>query len=276
MLLLTAHIPLNRKADINKKSAIVVKLGGSTLGSHDTTLEDLVALQRRGVAVVVVHGGGKLVSEWLKRQGIAPQFVRGLRVTDAETLKVVIAVLAGLVNKELVAAIQRLGGKAVGLSCADGGIIQAEIKDAALGYVGEVAHVDPSALQLLLGAGYLPVVAPVSVLRNGSAGVMLANMNGDTVAGALAAALGAERLILLTDVDGIHGGQGKALSRLTVAEAEALMSSGAVAGGMLPKLESCLKALSAVNAVRVVDGRAPHALLLEMEGKAGGTSVVRA
>lgn len=258
-----------------KPKTIVVKLGGSTLGAHDTALEDLVALQRNGVSPVVVHGGGKLVSEWLKRQGVSVEFVRGLRVTDAETLKVVTAVLAGLVNKELVAAIQRLGGKAIGISCADGGLIQAEVKDAGLGYAGEVSRVDPEALIVLLRAGYIPVVAPVSLLKDGGDGILLANVNGDAVAGALASALRADRLVFLTDVDGIHDGLGRALPRLTLAEAQALMSSGEANGGMLPKLESCLKALSAVSAVRVIDGRSPHALLREMEGQAGGTTVVR-
>ncbi|MDO8472536.1 MAG: acetylglutamate kinase, partial [Dehalococcoidia bacterium] len=253
---------------------IVIKLGGSTLGSHDTTLEDLVALQRSGVCPVVVHGGGKLVSEWLKKQGVATEFVRGLRVTDAETLQVVIAVLAGLVNKELVASIHKLGGRAFGLSCADGGIIQAEVKDADLGYVGEVSHVDPQALRVLLTAGYLPVIAPVSILKDSGNGVLLANMNGDTVAGALAAALGAQRLVFLTDVDGIHDASGKVLPRLTEAQAQELMSSGAASGGMLPKLDSCLKALRAVSEVRIIDGRKAHALLMEVEGKAGGTTVV--
>lgn len=258
-----------------KDKTIVVKLGGSTLGAHDTTLEDLVALQRKGISSVVVHGGGKLISDWLKKQGVAAEFVRGLRVTDAETLKVVTAVLAGLANKELVASIQHLGGRAIGISCADGGVIQAEIKDPDLGYVGEISRVDPEAVRVLLNAGYLPIVAPVSLLKNGGDGVLLANVNGDTVAGALASALQAERLVFLTDVDGIRNGAGKVLSRLTVHQAQALMSSGEAHGGMIPKLESCMKALSAVSEVRVIDGRVPHALLLEMEGKAGGTTVVR-
>lgn len=266
---------LDKRMTASGHNIIVVKLGGSTLGSHDTTLEDLVALQRQGVSPVVVHGGGKLISEWLKRMGLTAEFVRGLRVTDAETLKVVTAVLAGLVNKELVASLHKLGGKAFGLSCADGGIMQAEIKDAELGYVGEVSKVDGQALRLLLAAGYLPVVAPLSILNDNGNGVLLANMNGDTVAGALASALGAARLVFMTDVDGIHDASGKVLPRLTVPEARTLMSSGVASGGMLPKLESCLKALSEVPEVRVIDGRKPHALLREVEGIGGGTTVVR-
>ncbi|MEW6034770.1 MAG: acetylglutamate kinase [Chloroflexota bacterium] len=263
------------KKEKTKKRTIVVKLGGSTLGSHDTTLEDLVTLQRGGISAIVVHGGGRLATEWLKKHGVEARFVKGLRVTDAETLRVVAAVLAGLVNKELVAAIQRLGGKAIGLCCADGGIVQAEVKDAELGYVGEVAQVNTEALEVLLAAGYMPVIAPLSLLVPGDREVLLANVNGDTVAGALAAAMNAERLVFLTDVAGIYDSEGKVVPRLTAADAGALMSSGAVVSGMLPKLESCLKALSAVDAVRVVDGRVPHALVLEVEGKGAGTTVVR-
>ncbi len=256
------------------KKPIVVKLGGSTLGSHDTALEDLVSLQRKGNAVVVVHGGGKTITEWLDRQGVAARFVRGFRVTDAETLRVVTAVLAGLVNKELVAAIQRLGGKAVGLSCADGAIKTSQVKDVELGYVGEMFDSDASLLKALLEKGYLPLVAPVTLLH-GSDGPLLANMNGDTAAGILAQSVGADRLIFLTDVEAIRDGSGRPLARLSVAEAQRLISDGAASGGMVPKLESCLKALSSVPEVRVIDGRASHALLLELEGKGTGTTVHR-
>lgn len=259
----------------NQKT-VVVKLGGSTLGSHDTTLDDLVTLQRRGVNVVVVHGGGKVVSQWLERHGITPRFQRGLRVTDADTLKVATAVLAGLVNKELVADLQRRGGKALGLSCADGGLVQSRIKDKDLGYVGEVSHVDAGVLETLLAAGFMPVVAPVSLLSGeGSSGAGLANVNGDTIAGALAASLGADKLVFLTDVPGIFDVNMEVMPVLTVAEAASLLTSGAVVDGMLPKLESCLNALTAVEKVRVIDGRVEHALLSEMEGQSGGTTVTR-
>jgi len=145
------------------KKPIVVKLGGSTLGTHDTTLDDLVSLQHKGTPVVVIHGGGQLSTEWASRLNIPTEFVNGLRVTDAATLKVVVAVLAGLVNKELVAAIQMRGGRAIGLCGVDGGLLQAQIKKPALGYVGDVCDVNLQPLQAILDADYIPVLAPVSI-----------------------------------------------------------------------------------------------------------------
>jgi len=257
---------------------IVVKIGGSTLGNHDTTLEDLVELQKQSRSLVVVHGGAKVTSEWLARLGIPTNFVNGLRVTDAESLKVVAAALGGLVNKELVVAIQALGGKAVGLSGCDGNLLWASVKSPELGYVGEIIAVDPTPLKLLLGAGYMPVVAPVSFgLVEGK--VMLLNVNGDTAAGEIAAALAAEKLIFLTDIDGIHDGSGQVVPRLNRAEARDMLASGIASGGMIPKIEASLKALTTTKLVRIVDGRASHALLQDIVGKAQqvklrGTTIV--
>jgi len=253
--------------------AIVVKIGGSTLGKHDTTLEDLAELQKQGLSIVVVHGGAQTASDWLFRLGIPTRFVGGLRVTDAESLKVVTAVYSGLVNKELVMGIQALGGKAVGLSGSDGNLLQATIKNSDLGYVGEIVKVDPTPLSLLLEKGYMPVVAPIS------AGLVddkmtLLNVNGDTVAGEIAAALTAEKLVFLTDVDGVHDNSGEVIPRLTVPEAKTLLKSGTASGGMIPKIEACLKALTTVPITRIVDGGVPHALANEMNTEIGGTSIV--
>jgi len=248
-----------------RKEIIVVKIGGSTLGSHDTTLEDLVELQKRDKFLVVVHGGGKVTSEWLGRLGIPSSFVNGLRVTDDEALKVVAAALGGLVNKELVVAIQALGGEAVGLSGCDGKLLWASVKGPGLGYVGEVVAVDPTPLKLLLGAGYMPVVAPMSFgLVEGR--TKLLNVNGDTAAGEIAAALGAKRLVFLTDVDGVHDGSRKVVHRLSVADARDLLASGVASGGMIPKLEASLRALTATQEVHIIDGRIAHALLRDTAG----------
>ena len=257
----------------------VVKIGGSTLGNKDTTLEDLVELQKQGKSLVVVHGGAQEVSGWLSRLGISTSFIKGLRVTDAETLKVVAAILGGLVNKELVVAIQALGGKAIGLSGSDGNLLWATIKSPELGYAGEIVTVDPAPLRLLLEAGYMPVVAPVSF---GSVGdrTMLLNVNGDAAAGEIAAALAAEKLIFLTDVAGIHDGSGKVISRLNITKARALLNSEVASGGMIPKIEASLKALTMIPMARIIDGRIPHALFKETspersEGsKIGGTTIV--
>jgi acetylglutamate kinase len=261
-----------------QKGIIVVKIGGSTLGNHDTTLEDLVELQKQGRSLVVVHGGAKVTSEWLTRLGIPTSFVNGLRVTDTETMKVVAAALGGLVNKELVVAIQALGGKAVSLSGCDGNLLWATIKSPELGYAGEVVAVDPTPLKLLLNAGYMPVVSPVSY-GSVEGRTILLNVNGDTAAGEIAAALAAEKLIFLTDVDGIHDGSGKVVTRLNSAEAKSMLASGAASGGMIPKLEASLRALTTTQVVRIIDGKISHALLHEITGRARqsesrGTTIV--
>ena len=261
-----------------QKKITVVKIGGSTLGNHDTTLEDLVALQKQGKSLVVVHGGAKVTSEWLTRLGIPTSFVKGLRVTDAETLKVVAAALGGLVNKELVVAIQALGGKAVSLSGCDGNLLWASIKSPELGYAGEIVAVDPTPLKLLLEASYMPVVSPVS-FGSVEGRTMLLNVNGDTAAGEIAAALAAEKLVFLTDVDGIHDGSGKAIPRLNLSEAKNMLISGAASGGMIPKLEASLRALTTTQVVRIVDGKVAHALLQEISGEdrqteSRGTTIV--
>ena len=249
---------------------MVVKIGGSTLGSHDTTLEDLVALQKEGKALVVVHGGANVVTEWLSRQGIATRFIDGLRVTDHQTLQVVVAVLCGLVNKELVAAIQSRGGRAMGLCGIDGRLIEARIKDAEHGYMGEVVKINPGPIEAILSGGYIPVIAPTGF--DPEKGMPL-NVNGDPAAGEIAAALRAERLIMLTDVAGVMDGLGKLIPRLSPGEASSLIASGVVSGGMIPKVEACLRALSTVPITQIVDGRERHALIEALAGKGSGTTI---
>jgi len=254
---------------------LVIKLGGSTLGKSDTTIEDLVALQEKGIPMVVVHGGGREVSDWLSRLGISTGFIRGLRITDWETLRVVTAVLTGLVNKELVSSIWSLGGRAVGLSGADGGLIEARKKTPELGYTGEELQVNASLLETLLGAGYIPVVAPISLGTSEKSGeeTNLLNVNGDTAAGAIAAALKAEKLVFLTDVAGLYDKSNKPIRRLGPGDARELIVSGVASGGMEAKIEACLMALATVLVTRIVDGRVPHALLNEFEGKGDGTTI---
>ena len=245
------------------------------MGSHDTTLEDVVRLQRQGVQSVVVHGGGKVITDWMKRQGVRPRFVRGLRVTDAPSLEIVVAVLTGLINKTLVASVERLGGKAMGISGVDGGLLQATIKDPELGLVGSVVQVNPEPVKAVQDAGCIPVIAPVAVhVRDGSphAGSLL-NVNADTAAGEIAAALGAERLTFLTDVEGVLDSSRRLIPRVTERQARDLMRSSVVAGGMLPKLEGCLAALKEGGIAHIVDGRRPRALVDALSGKALGTRV---
>jgi acetylglutamate kinase len=254
---------------------IVVKIGGSTLGSQDTTLHDLITLHSRGFHLVVVHGGGNKVTEWLEKMGISTNFVRGLRVTDEETLRVVIAVLAGLVNKELVAAINSMGGKAIGLSGVDGALIQAKIEKPGIGYVGEVVKVNPESIITILSAGYIPVIAPggLKLPDEDNDPVMLLNINGDVSASEIALALKADNLIFLTDVPGVQDSEGKVLPSLSPDEARALIDSGVITGGMIPKVEGCLRALSGVALTQIIDGRNEGALLAAIEGNGNGTII---
>lgn len=257
------------------EKVIVVKIGGSTLGSHDTTIEDIVELQRRARPLVVVHGGGKVITDWLSKQGVESRFVQGERVTDRPALEVVTAVLAGLVNKEIVAAINRLGGRAAGISGVDGPVIKGRIADEARGYVGAVTGVDTDLLEALLRSDFVPVVAPLGLnsekMPAGAPATL--NFNADVVAGEIAAAMAAERLIFLTDVPGISDRSGKLLPRLSPAEAEALLASGVASGGMIPKVRSCLRALASAATTCIIDGRQPHALLGEMNHQGGGTTI---
>jgi len=251
---------------------IVVKLGGSTLGSHDTSLRDIAAARRNGRPVVVVHGGGAAISDWLRRLGVEAKFVRGLRVTDAATLDVVVAVLAGVVNTRLVAELSALGAPALGLSGADAMLLQARRYDGDLGFVGKIDRVDPAVVEELLRAGRLPVIAPIAV-ESGAAAPQLLNTNADTAAGEIAAALHAERLVFLTDVDGVVDADRRLIPHLTAAEANALVASGVAVGGMIPKLEAAIRAATAACATTIAPGTAAGALAAVLRGDVGGTTV---
>ena len=256
---------------------IVVKIGGSTLGGNDTSLQDLVALHAAGKPVVIVHGGGNVISEWMQRQNLAPSFVNGLRVTDAPSLDIVVAVLGGLVNKELTAQLQQLGAPTIGISGMDGCLLQARVANPDLGYVGEVTAVDPAPVNAIIAAGFVPLVSPIAVdVSAGSdhAGQPL-NVNGDTAAGALAHSLQAERIIFLTDVPGVMDNGGRVIPRLDARGAAVLQSSGVARGGMLPKLAACLDALAdrAVTSAHIIDGREPGALMECLDGKPIGTRI---
>jgi len=256
------------------EKTIVVKLGGATLGSHDTAIADIVSLQQQGRSLVVVHGGGKLITSWLEKRGIKTSFINGERVTDKDTLEVVVSVLVGVVNKELVADINARGGLAIGISGVDGAFIRGRLKSKELGYVGEVAKIDPAPLEVLLKAGYIPVVAPVAIADKAEKSPRVLNINADIVAGEIAAAVGAEKLVFLTDVAGVADHSGNLLARLSPGEAEALTASGTVSGGMIPKIKACLTALSGASAgCVIVDGRQSHALLDDINGKGGGTII---
>lgn len=246
----------------------IVKIGGSTLGSHDTTMEDVARLHAEGRRIVVVHGGGDLVSRWLQTHGVEARFLDGLRVTEAGTLEVVVAVLAGLVNKQLVAQLNSLGARAVGLSGVDGTLLRARRARPELGFVGEITAVERKLLQALLDGGWLPVIAPVALEdETGAARGQLLNVNADTVAGEIARHLGAGALAFLTDVAGVLDGQGRLMKQLLAGEARALVATGAIAGGMIPKIEAALVAAAGGTRTMVLDGRQTHALRAALAGR---------
>ena len=268
-------------------STFVVKYGGHAMGQEHLARDfarDVVLLQQVGIDVIVVHGGGPQIKAMLDRLDIKSNFVDGLRVTDAATVEVVEMVLAGKINKEIVGAIQAAGGKAVGISGKDARLLQAERltrtrRDPAtgaeeqvdLGFVGDPKLVDRSILDVLAGSGIMPVVAPVGAGADGQA----YNMNADTAAGAMAGASKAKRLLMLTDVAGVLDGEKKLLSWISVDRAKALIADGTISGGMIPKVETCLDAVEqGVEAATILDGRVPHALLLELFTEHGiGTQI---
>jgi len=250
---------------------VVVKIGGSIHGDG-TALEDIVTLARLGVKPVVVHGGGPMISEWQGRMGLEPKFVDGRRYTDEMTLDLARMVLIGKANSDLVAHLVSLGGRAVGLSGIDGGLIKARLRDPKLGLVGEVTEVDLGPVKALMDAGYLVVVAPSATDGEGQP----LNVNADSIAGDIARAFGAEKLVMFTDVDGVRDKSGNVLSALTIEQVNAYIASGEISGGMIPKVEACVRALDTVPRAHILDGRVPHALLAELFTDAGvGTMITR-
>ena len=258
---------------------IVIKYGGAAMahaGLREAVFRDLALLACVGVQPVVVHGGGPEINQWLKRLEIPAEFRDGLRVTDADTMDVVEMVLVGRVNKQIVNGLNQLGARAVGLSGSDGRLVEARPwGEGSHGLVGDVARVNPDLLEPLLKQGYLPVISSVAATPDGQSH----NINADTVAGELAAAMEAEKLILLTDTPGIledKDDPASLIRKLKLPEARQLIQDGIVAGGMTPKTECCIRALAqGVAAAHIIDGRVPHALLLEVFTDAGiGTMVV--
>lgn len=254
---------------------IIVKIGGSTLGEGDSTIDDVVELWRRGMRPVVVHGGGKTISEWVSKQGVRSQFVRGLRVTDSATLEVAVAVLTGLVNSNLVAEVTRAGGPAVSVSGVSEGMFSAVVQDSELGYVGRIESVNPAPVQLIVDAGRIPVVGPAALnLEATSLEDQILNINADTAAGHLACALKADAMIFQTDVEGVLDMRGRVIPQMTKRQCVELINSGVAGGGMIPKLEACIVALEGVKSAHIIDGRVSGALVRCAEGISVGTRIV--
>ena len=273
---LTAALPYIKKYS---GKTVVIKYGGNAMINEDLkqqVMEDIALLWLIGVKVVLVHGGGPEISQTMKKLGKEAVFIDGLRVTDKETVDIVQMVLAGKINKTLVNLIQMKGGHAVGLSGIDGGIIEAKVKDERLGYVGEITKIRTQPITDLLEKNYIPVVSTVASDRMGNT----YNINGDTAAAYLAGALGAERLIMMTDIAGIlmdKDDPSTLIPSITVSDAKKLYDQGIVSGGMIPKVDCCIEALEhGVNNVVIMDGRIPHSILMELLTDEGaGTMVMK-
>jgi acetylglutamate kinase len=267
---------------------IVVKYGGNAMegGVSQSFAQDIVLMKQTGVDPIVVHGGGPQIGAMLKQLAIPSHFIDGLRVTDEAAVKVVEMVLAGSINKEIVSGINAAGGRAVGISGKDGNLVIArklertkldpatlERKPIDLGFVGEPETVNPEVLRTIIASDLIPVIAPIGVGRKGET----FNINADTVAGAVAGAMSAARLLLLTDVEGVLDKDGKLIPRLNLAEARALIANGTISGGMIPKIETAIEAVEGgVSAAVILDGRIPHVLLLEIFTEHGAGTMITA
>ncbi len=257
-------------------ATVVIKFGGNAMGDAEAMASfarDIVLMRQVGVNPVVVHGGGPMINAMLDKLGIESTFVQGKRVTDEATVEVVEMVLSGLVNKRIVQAINAEGGRAAGLSGKDGNLMVCDPASPDLGFVGQPADMDPTILKTLMDGEMIPVIAPLGAGRNGETW----NVNGDTAAGAIAASLDADRLLLLTDVSGVKNDEGEVLTELTPDQIRDLTKDGVIAGGMIPKTETALAAIDGgVRAVVILDGRAPNACLLELFTDHGAGSLIRA
>ncbi|REC54958.1 acetylglutamate kinase [Rhodosalinus sediminis] len=256
-------------------AVVVIKLGGNAMGD-DAAMEefarDVVLMRMVGVNPVVVHGGGPMINAMLDRLGVVSEFVGGKRVTDAATIEVVEMVLSGRLNKRIVHAIGAQGGRAVGLSGKDAGLMTCDQTDPALGFVGTPAEVNADLLRDLFDKGIVPVIAPIGAGRDGET----FNVNGDTAAGAIAAALEADRLLLLTDVAGVKNAAGEVQEQLSAETIREMTEAGVIAGGMIPKTETALAAIEGgVRGVVILDGRAPNACLLELYTEHGAGTLIR-
>ena len=254
---------------------VVIKLGGHAMGSDEamqTFARDVVLMRQVGINPEIINGGGPMINQMLEKLNIQSKFVNGKRITDEATMEVVEMVLSGSVNKRIVQAINDQGGSAVGLSGKDANLILCEQADSELGLVGKPTTIDPTVLQTLFSNGMIPVIAPLGAGKNGET----YNINGDTVAGAIATALMADRLLLLTDVEGVKNAKGEVIAELSSDQIKEMIASGTIAGGMIPKTETALSAIEGgVLAAVILDGRAPNACLLELFTKQGAGTIIR-
>lgn len=283
-VILSEALPYMQRYD---QQVVIVKYGGHAMGDHSLAecfAKDIVLLEQSGVKPVVVHGGGPQIGALLERLRIKSEFADGLRVTDAQTVEIVEMVLAGSINKQIVAEINRLGGRACGISGKDANLVIARkmertVRDPLshiekvidLGFVGEPEEVNPAIVEVIAGGDLIPVVAPIAASRNG----VTYNVNADTFASALASAMKAKRLLLLTDVKGVLDKSGKLIPKLTAGEARALIADGTITAGMIPKVQSCIDVVEAgVEGVVIINGKVPHAVLIELFTQHGAGTLI--
>lgn len=274
--IITQALPYIKK---HSGKIVVIKYGGNAMTNDDLksqVMEDIILLDAIGVRVVLVHGGGPDINELMDKLGKKPEFVNGLRVTDRETAEIAQMVLAGKVSKDLVKLLQSRGGRAIGISGIDGKLLAANIKDESLGYVGEIVEVNIDIVLDVLDKGYIPVISTIASDKEGNT----YNINGDTAAAYIAGALGAARLIMLTDISGVmrdKDDDASLIPEITVSEAKQLKADGVISGGMIPKVDCCIDALRmGVGSVIIMDGRVPHSILMELLTDEGaGTMIVK-
>lgn len=256
-------------------ATVVIKLGGHAMGDDDALASfarDVVLMRQVGVRPIVIHGGGPMINAMLKRLDVPTEFKNGKRISDAATVDVVEMVLSGSVNKRIAAAINAQGGSAVGLSGRDANLIRCVADDPGLGLVGRPVEVNTKLLNALMDEEHIPVIAPIGTGRQSET----LNVNGDTAAGAIASHLNADRLLLLTDIDGVRNAEGQVVTELTPEQIEEMIAEGTIAGGMIPKVQTALEAIrDGVRAVVIIDGRAPNACLLELFTEHGAGSLIR-
>ena len=258
----------------NKNKIIVIKIGGSTLGEGDSTIPDIISIKKSGYYPVIIHGGGKEINEWIKKLGIMPEFVNGLRKTNKITLDIAIAVLTGLVNSQLVAEFNNLNQNVIGLSGLDGNILRAKIKSPDLGYVGEIVETNISFIKRIIELNLIPIISPAALnINSENTNDQILNINADTAAGHIAKSLNANMLIFQTDVPGVMDIRKRIIPHMTTLQARELIDTGVAIGGMIPKIEACIFASKKINTGYIIDGRIKGALTDCISGKKIGTKI---
>ncbi|MFL2665644.1 MAG: acetylglutamate kinase [Dehalococcoidia bacterium] len=258
-----------------KINTIVIKIGGSTLGESDSSLSDIIQFSKESISPIIVHGGGKEINKWIAKQGIHPEFINGLRRTDKETRDVAASVLSGLINNNIVSEIQNLGGNATGLSGISNSLFECKLLSEELGYVGEIIKVNLEIIKTIIRSKSIPVIAPLGInIYSNKKDDNILNINADTAASFISNNMQSEKLIFLTDVEGVLDHNKRLISKMTKSQAIELLKSGIISGGMIPKIEACLKGIQNGGSAHIIDGRDSGALLQCIENKIIGTKII--